>query len=58
MGKKKQPEPIPSKTATKIIEEVVESMCGSYCKWPIIWDQREGELCDSEICANCPLNRL
>ena len=53
---KKKIEPKPS--VTKIIEEVVEDMCGKYCKYPLIWDSRDGELCDSDICANCPLNRL
>lgn len=45
---------------TKIIEEVTEAICNKYCKYPDIWDaEKEGcELCDSEICANCPLSRL
>lgn len=42
------------------MEEIVEDMCSKYCKWPDLWDEEaEGiELCESDICANCPLNRL
>ncbi|MBR4406039.1 MAG: hypothetical protein IKT30_06665 [Bacteroidaceae bacterium] len=49
-----------NKTIPQILEEVVEEMCSKYCKWPSEWDEEvEGiELCESEICANCPLNRI
>ena len=57
MGKKKVEEPKP-KSITSQLEEIVESMCSSYCKWPIIWDAREGDLFESDVCTNCPLNRL
>lgn len=45
---------------TEILEEVRESMCNDYCRYPREWDEEaEGvELCESDICANCPLNRL
>ena len=45
---------------TKIIEEVAEEMCTNYCKWPDLWDEeKEGmELCESDYCKECPLNRL
>lgn len=48
------------RTIPKILEEVVEEMCNKYCKYPQEWDEEaEGiELSDSDICANCPLNRL
>ena len=41
------------------IEEVAEQICDKYCKYPYEWDEEtEGvQLCESEICANCPLNR-
>ena len=47
-------------TAIEIINEVAEEMCNDYCKYPDTWDaEKEGvELCESEICQNCPLNRL
>ena len=45
---------------TEILEEVKNDICNKYCKWPEEWDEeKEGiELCESDICANCPLNRL
>lgn len=41
-------------------EQAKADMCQNYCKYPDIWDEeKEGiELCESDICANCPLNRL
>ena len=49
-----------SDTVTDIIGEVIEEICNKYCKYPELWDEEEEgmELCDSEICRNCPLNRL
>ena len=48
------------KPVSKIIEEVADEICSNYCKYPETWDEeKEGcELTESEICANCPLNRL
>lgn len=48
------------KPITKQLEAVAEDICNNYCKWPEKWDtEKEGcELVDSEICANCPLNKL
>ena len=45
---------------TEILEMVTEIMCNNYCKWPEQWDEeKEGiQLCESEICAKCPLNFL
>ena len=45
---------------TQIIEEVCRDMCTFYCKWPDLWDEeKEGmELCESDHCKECPLNRL
>ena len=42
------------------IEDVAQEICDSYCKYPEQWDaEKEGkELIDSDICINCPLNRL
>ena len=47
-------------TIPQILEEVTEEMCNKYCKYPNEWDEEaEGcELAESEICENCPLNRL
>lgn len=45
----------------KQIEEVAEEMCNHYCKYPEQWDPEEHdgqELFESEICINCPLNKL
>ena len=46
------------KTISEQMEEIKEEMCSEFCKYPIIWDQRDGELSDSYYCQNCPLNRL
>lgn len=47
------------KTIPQILEGIANEMCDKYCKWS---DQRDeelnGELSESDICANCPLNRL
>lgn len=44
----------------EILEDIAIEICDKYCKYPSIWDEeKEGcELCESEICQNCPLNRL
>lgn len=49
-----------NRTIPQILEEAVEQMCSKYCKYPEQWDEEaEGiELCESDICKNCPLNRL
>ena len=48
------------KTISEQFEEIKKEMCDKYCKYPNIWDEEaEGcELCESDVCANCPLNRL
>lgn len=47
------------KSITEILYEVTEEICNHYCKYPDIWDEEtQGELCESDICSNCPLNRL
>lgn len=46
---------------TDIIESVCNEMCNKYCKYPDTYKPEEHgglELQDSEICAECPLNRL
>lgn len=45
---------------TKQLEEISNEICNNYCKYPEQWDEeKEGcELCESEHCRNCPLNRL
>lgn len=49
-----------NKTVVSILQEVAEDICQNYCKYPEQWDeQAEGiELCESDHCKNCPLNRL
>ena len=48
------------KSIVAILEEIASDFCAHYCKYPDIWDEEaEGcELCESEICAECPINRL
>ena len=50
----------PQKGIVATIEEVKDEICRHYCKYPDTWDEeKEGvELMDSDICMNCPLNRL
>lgn len=45
---------------TEKLEEVKDRICSEFCKYPYERDEeKEGcELCDSEVCANCPLNEL
>lgn len=42
------------------VNEIAEQMCSYYCKWPLIYDEDEEQipLAESEICENCPLNKL
>ena len=44
----------------EIINDVCAELCDKYCKWPEKWDaEKEGmELCESDICGNCPMMRL
>jgi hypothetical protein len=45
-------------TVSKILSEVVESICDEYCKYP---EQYKGDNEDdlySEHCDKCPLNKL
>lgn len=45
--------------AEKVIEQVKVDICEDYCRYPREWDEEQnGELYDSDICNNCPLNRL
>lgn len=45
---------------TERLERIAAEFCNKYCKYPDMWDEeKEGiELCESEICANCPLNEI
>lgn len=41
------------------ITKIVEDICDNYCKHPDNWNTEiDGELSESDICKNCPLNRL
>ena len=46
--------------SSDLVEKVVGEMCARYCKWPDKWDAEfmGYELCESEICASCPMNKL
>ena len=48
------------KTLPQVLEAIVDDMCQNYCKYPDNWNEEaEGmELSESDICLNCPLNRL
>lgn len=48
-------------TVSKILEEVKNAMCYDYCRYPRVYDAAEHgdvDLWDTDICRNCPLNRL
>ena len=49
-----------TQSITEQIEDIKEQICNEYCKYPNQWDENVMgyELCESEVCANCPLNRL
>lgn len=48
------------KTIPQILEGIAEEICQNYCKYPDLWDENvEGiELCESDFCKNCPLNKV
>lgn len=39
------------------VDEIIEEICDTRCKYVETWTG-EGDLSDSDICAECPLNRL
>ena len=46
-------------TISQQLEEIANEICNDYCKYPDEWDEeKDGELSESEVCRNCPLNRL
>lgn len=42
------------------LEDITADICRNYCKYPELWDDKlmGCELAESEICKQCPLNRL
>ena len=45
----------------KQLQDMAANPCNNYCKYPLIYDPEKNdnvELCESEICANCPLTKL
>lgn len=48
------------RSVTEQIEDIAADICRNYCKYTETWDEeKEGcELSESEVCTNCPLNRL
>jgi hypothetical protein len=47
------------KTVLEMLEDIANDICNNYCKYPDQWDEeKNGPLCDSDVCANCPCNRL
>lgn len=48
-------------TIAKQLEEIAEEMCENYCKWPNQYIEEEHDgvpLCESDICAECPIYKL
>lgn len=46
---------------SNLLESVANDICDKYCKYPDTYkpEEHDGvELCESEICQNCPLNKL
>ena len=41
-------------------EKLKEEICDKYCHFPYVWDAEEKgmELSESNICKNCPVNKL
>lgn len=51
--------PDETKTIPQQLEAIAAAICNNYCRYPLTWNEEvDGELADSEICANCPLNKL
>ena len=46
------------KTITEQLCEIAEAMCDMYCKYPEQWNGDPEELHESDVCRNCPLNKL
>lgn len=48
------------KTISEEFEDIKVQMCRNYCKYTDKWDEEVMgyELAESEVCAQCPLNRL
>ena len=48
------------KTIASQLEDIAGEICNNYCKYPEQWDEdKEGcDLVDSDICKNCPLNKI
>ena len=53
-----------SKTVADILQDVTDSICDNYCKWPDIYAAytREHDDDDTKLlkekCGKCPLNKL
>ena len=46
-------------TITSQLEHIAGEICDHYCKYPGTWDEeKDGPLCESSICASCPLSRI
>ena len=46
-------------TITRQLEHIAEDICTNYCKYPLDWnEEKDGPLCESSICAACPLSRI
>lgn len=54
----KRREDMADMTVSKILEEVIDSMCDKYCKYPEQYkDDNEDDLY-AKHCDKCPLNKL
>ena len=49
-----------SKSIRETLEEIASDFCEHYCKYPDIFnaDEEGCELSETEICAECPVNKL
>lgn len=45
-------------TITEQFEKIKEEMCDHYCKYVADWDEDDGDIWDSPICDECPMNKL
>lgn len=48
------------KKISEILEDIASEICDHYCKYPSEYKPEEHDgvdLCESEICAECPLTK-
>ena len=52
--------PLPDYNVIELLRHMAVEICDKYCKYPDRWDPdiMGYDLCESEICANCPLVKM